>query len=82
VNQPIAAMAAGFDSIWVASGKDKVIVRIDAKTNAVTATVPVRIADSEGSLRRAKAASGRSPIRKASLTHRPRGPTKSSPRLR
>jgi YVTN family beta-propeller protein len=50
VNRPVAAMASGYGSVWVASHKDKSIVRIDAKTNTVTATVPVTVADSEGSV--------------------------------
>src|SRR5262249_32011090 len=50
VKQPCAAMAAGFHSILVASQKDKSIVRIDAKKNAVAAAVPVAIADSEASV--------------------------------
>src|SRR5947199_3621054 len=33
VNRPVAAMAVGYDSVWVASRADKVIVRIDAKAN-------------------------------------------------
>src|SRR5262249_54758687 len=49
-NKPGAAMATGFGSVWVASRGDKSIVRIDAKTNKVTASVPVTVADSEGSV--------------------------------
>jgi len=43
-------MAAGYDSLWVASFGDKSIVRIDAKTNAVAASVPVTVADTESSV--------------------------------
>jgi YVTN family beta-propeller protein len=43
-------MAAGYGSLWVASYKDKAIVRIDAKKNAVTARIPLMVADTEGSL--------------------------------
>ena len=50
VNQPCAAMAAGIGSLWVASRKDKAIYRIDAHNNKVTATIPVTVADSEGSI--------------------------------
>ena len=50
VNQPCAAMAAGIGSLWVASRKDKAIYRIDANNNKVTATIPVTVADSEGSI--------------------------------
>ncbi len=50
VNRPVAAMSAGFGSVWVASRGDRAIIRIDAKTNKVSASVPVMVADSEGSL--------------------------------
>ena len=50
VSKPVAAMATGFGSVWVASRGDKSIARIDAKTNTVTASVPVTVADSEGSV--------------------------------
>lgn len=50
VNWPVAAMAAGYDSVWVATRGDKSIARIDAKTNTVKASIPVTIADSEGSV--------------------------------
>jgi len=50
VNRPVAAMAVGYDSVWVASRADKAIVRIDAKANTVAATIPVTVADSEGSV--------------------------------
>jgi virginiamycin B lyase len=50
INKPVAAMTTGFGSVWVASRGDKSIIRIDAKTNKVTATVPVTVADSEGSI--------------------------------
>ena len=50
INQPVAAMTSGFGSVWVASRKDKSIARIDAKSNTVTASIPVTVADSEGSL--------------------------------
>jgi len=43
-------MAAGYDSIWVASRADKAIVRIDARANQVAAAIPVTIADSEASI--------------------------------
>ncbi len=50
VNRPAAAMAAGFGSVWVASRGDKSVVRIDTKTNAAAASVPVTVWDSESSL--------------------------------
>lgn len=54
VKRPAAAMTSGFGSVWVANSGDKTtpraILRIDAKTNAVAASVPVGVADSEGSL--------------------------------
>src|SRR5262249_60517261 len=50
VSRPMAAMAAGYGAIWVASRGDKSIVRIDPKTNAASASVPVAIADSEASI--------------------------------
>lgn len=48
VNAPCAALSIGFGSVWVASCGQS-IVRISLASNAVQATVPLGIADAEGS---------------------------------
>ena len=48
--RPCSGLAAGFGSIWVPLCGDKGLARVDMKTNAVTATLPVAPADSEGGI--------------------------------
>jgi virginiamycin B lyase len=50
VNAPCAAFTIGFGSVWVASCTDKTIVRINLKNNTIEATIPLAIADAEGSI--------------------------------
>jgi streptogramin lyase len=48
--KPCSGLAAGFGSIWVPTCGDKVIKRVDMKTNAVAATIPAGPAESEGGI--------------------------------
>jgi virginiamycin B lyase len=50
IDKPCAAMAAGYDSIWVQNCGDGALYRIDAKTNEVIAKIPVALASSDGSI--------------------------------
>jgi virginiamycin B lyase len=50
VNMPCAAFTIGFGSVWVASCADHTIVRINLKNNQIEATIPLAIADAEGSI--------------------------------
>jgi YVTN family beta-propeller protein len=47
---PCSGLTTGFGSLWVPNCGDKTLARIDLKTNAVTATMPMTIGDSEGSI--------------------------------
>jgi virginiamycin B lyase len=48
--RPCSGLAAGFGSIWVPSCGDKVLTRVDAKTNTVAATIGAPPAESEGGI--------------------------------
>lgn len=48
--RPCSGLAAGFGSIWVPLCGDKALVRVDAKSNQVTATIPAGPAQSEGGI--------------------------------
>jgi virginiamycin B lyase len=48
--RPCSGLAAGFGSIWVPICGDKGLVRIDLKTNQVTATLPIPPSQSEGGI--------------------------------
>ncbi len=50
VNEPCAAFAIGFGSVWVMSCGNKSIIRIDPGTNKIVASIPMTIADAEGSI--------------------------------
>ena len=50
INRPCAAFAIGFGSVWVASCGDKSIVRISLASNSVIASIPLAVADDEGSI--------------------------------
>src|SRR5580698_2432759 len=50
VNKPCAGLALGFGSLWIPSCGDHTVVRVDAKTGAVQATVAAGPADSEGGI--------------------------------
>ncbi len=50
VNAPCAAFTIGFGSVWVASCTDQSIVRISLENNSIQATIPLPIADAEGSI--------------------------------
>lgn len=48
--KPCSGLAAGFGSIWIPLCGDKALARVDAKTNQLTATIPVAPAQSEGGI--------------------------------
>lgn len=50
VHEPCSGLAVGFGSLWIPSCGDKGVVRTDAETGAVQATVPAGPADSEGGI--------------------------------
>ena len=50
VNTPCAAFTIGYGSVWVASCADQAIVRISLADNSILATIPLIIADPEGSI--------------------------------
>jgi streptogramin lyase len=50
VHQPCSGLAVGFGSLWIPSCGDKTVVRANAKTGAIQATVPMGPADSEGGI--------------------------------
>ena len=50
VNKPCAGLALGFGSLWIPSCGDHTVVRVNAKTGAVEATVAAGPADSEGGI--------------------------------
>jgi len=50
INAPCAAFAIGYGSVWVASCGDQSIVRISLADNSIQATIPLPIADAEGSI--------------------------------
>jgi len=50
VAKPCAGLALGFGSLWIPSCGDHTVVRVDAKTGAVQATVAAGPADSEGGI--------------------------------
>ncbi len=50
VNAPCAAFTIGFGSVWVASCLDQTIVSISLKDNRIDTTIPLTIADAEGSI--------------------------------
>ncbi len=50
VNKPCAGLVLGFGSLWIPSCGDHTVVRVDAKTGAVQATVAAGPADSEGGI--------------------------------
>lgn len=47
---PCSGLAAGFGSLWVPNCGDRTLARVDLTTNAVTATIPMTIGDSEGGI--------------------------------
>jgi len=50
VNRPCAGLALGFGSLWIPSCGDHTVVRVDARSGAVQATVAAGPADSEGGI--------------------------------
>ncbi len=50
VNKPCAAFTIGFGSLWVMSCGDNALKRFDIATGKELATIPMTIADSEGSI--------------------------------
>jgi YVTN family beta-propeller protein len=48
--KPCSGLTEGFGSIWVPNCGDKTLSRVDEKTNAVTATLPIGPAESEGGI--------------------------------
>jgi len=50
VHKPCSGLAVGFGSLWVPSCGDKSLVRVDARTGVVQATIPAGPADSEGGI--------------------------------
>ena len=50
VNGPCAALTTGFGAVWVASCKDKAVLRISQADNRIEATIPMSLADDEGSI--------------------------------
>jgi virginiamycin B lyase len=50
VHKPCSGLAVGFGSLWVPSCGDKSLVRVDARTGAVQATIAAGPADSEGGI--------------------------------
>jgi len=49
-SKPCAGLANAFGSVWAPVCGDKKLVRIDAKTNRSTASIPMEIGDSEGTV--------------------------------
>jgi YVTN family beta-propeller protein len=49
-SKPCSGLAVGFGSLWVPNCGDKTLSRVDLKTDKVTATFPIGIADSEGGI--------------------------------
>jgi virginiamycin B lyase len=49
-NKPCSGLATGFGSLWVPLCGDQALARVDLKEGKVTATIPIRIGDSEGGL--------------------------------
>jgi streptogramin lyase len=50
VNKPCAGLIIAFGSLWIPSCGDHTVVRVDAKTGALQATIPAGPADSEGGI--------------------------------
>jgi virginiamycin B lyase len=50
VAEPCAGLAVGFGSLWIPSCGDHTIVRVDAETGALQATIAVDSADPEGGI--------------------------------
>ncbi|CAN5390280.1 hypothetical protein BH10BAC4_BH10BAC4_03120 [soil metagenome] len=50
VNEPCAAITIGFGSVWVMSCGDKTLLRIDLTNNKIVASIPMTIANDEGSI--------------------------------
>jgi virginiamycin B lyase len=50
VREPCSGMATDFGSLWIPSCKDHTLVRADAKTGAIQATIPTGPAESEGGI--------------------------------
>jgi len=50
VNKPCAGLAIAFGSLWIPSCGDRTLVRVNAKTGVLQATIPAGPADSEGGI--------------------------------
>ena len=50
VSKPCAGLAIAFGSLWIPSCGDHTVVRVNAKTGALQATIPAGPADSEGGI--------------------------------
>jgi virginiamycin B lyase len=50
IGEPCSGMATDFGSLWIPSCRDHKLVRVDAKTGAIQATIPAGPADSEGGI--------------------------------
>lgn len=50
IAEPCSGMATDFGSLWIPSCGDHTLVRADAKTGAIQATIPAGPADSEGGI--------------------------------
>jgi virginiamycin B lyase len=48
--RPCSGLAAAFGSLWVPNCGDNTLSRVDLKTAAITATIPIAIGSSEGSI--------------------------------
>jgi virginiamycin B lyase len=50
VAEPCSGLVVDFGSLWIPSCRDHTVVRVDAKTGALQATIPAGPADSEGGI--------------------------------
>jgi len=48
--RPCSGLAAAFGSLWVPNCGDQTVTRVDLKTGNLTATIPISIGNSEGSI--------------------------------
>jgi virginiamycin B lyase len=48
--RPCSGLAAAFGTLWVPNCGDQTLSRVDLKTGAITATIPITIGNSEGSI--------------------------------
>jgi virginiamycin B lyase len=48
--RPCSGLASAFGSLWVPNCGDQTLTRVDLKTGSITATIPITIGNSEGSI--------------------------------